>query len=331
MSGACRSLLLNNSSPPSDSSSDLLLNKYIHVDSPRSSPSLFKRPASPAAGPSSTTTTITKKWKTVLAHLSPPRLLPVPASLRRSYQSRRPPPSQVANTALVIASDVAIPASIRPIDITASDNIPPVSTPMQPLHPHIDITASIPLPSINAVHQLLHILTESLNPNAHSNATGARSHALASLSSLCIASPSAVDLCVAANSVDTVLDILNFTRHDAPATITDMAVEESEKALLLLQLLTSSSPDGCTAALRRSSFTIVTLGRKLLRVSEACTASSIAVLIALCRHPEATPFCKAVSETAIPSKLVVVLQVASKDSTKRRAGRLLRLLGEQQY
>ncbi|MCO5608771.1 hypothetical protein L7F22_062987 [Adiantum nelumboides] len=330
MSGACRNvLLLNNSSPqPSDSSSDLLLNKYIHVDSPRSSPSLFKRPASPAAGPTSSTTSTTKKWKAVLAHLSPPRLLPVPASLRRSYRSRRPPPSQVANTALAIASDVAIPASIRPIDITASDNIPPVSTPIRPLPaPHIDITA----PYTNDVHRLLHILTESLTPNAHINATGARSDALASLYSLCLASPSAVDLCVAANSVDTVLDILNFTRHDAPATITDMAVEESEKALLLLQLLTSSSADGCTAALRRLSFTIVTLGRKLLRVSEACTSSSIAVLIALCRYPEATPFCKAVSETAIPSKLVVVLQVASKDSTKRRAGRLLRLLGEQQY
>ncbi|KAH7427652.1 hypothetical protein KP509_10G053700 [Ceratopteris richardii] len=110
-----------------------------------------------------------------------------------------------------------------------------------------------------------------------------------------------------------------------------VAIQAIEVAFRQLRLLVSSSMRGCQAAFVQSSSVISALGAKLLRVSEACTESAIAILTVLCgnQSDSAMDFCKAVSETSIPSKLVVVLQVASKESTKGRVARLLRLLGQQ--
>ncbi|KAH7427653.1 hypothetical protein KP509_10G053800 [Ceratopteris richardii] len=154
-------------------------------------------------------------------------------------------------------------------------------------------------------------------------------HLLKSLHSFCSSSETALNLCVSEGCVETILKIMN-TDIDAQRC-SSVAIQSIEIASRQLQLLIASSTCACEAAFNKSSLTISTLKGKLLQISEACTESAISILTMLCRYPSACAidFCKAVSETSIPCKLVVVLQVALKESTKRRAARLLRLLEKQ--
>ncbi|KAH7427650.1 hypothetical protein KP509_10G053600 [Ceratopteris richardii] len=154
-------------------------------------------------------------------------------------------------------------------------------------------------------------------------------HLLESLHSFCSSSESAVDLCVSGGCVETIIKILN-TDIDG-RRCSSVELQAIEIAFRQLQLLLASSTSACEVAFNKSSLIISTLKGKLLQFSEVCTESAIFILTMLCRYPSAyaIDFCKAVSETSIPCKLVVVLQVAAKESTKRRATRLLRLLEQQ--
>ncbi|KAH7427648.1 hypothetical protein KP509_10G053400 [Ceratopteris richardii] len=155
------------------------------------------------------------------------------------------------------------------------------------------------------------------------------SNLLTSLHSICISSPSAVSFCVTEGGVETMLNLLN-TNIDCRRS-SSVAIQAIEIACRQLLLLVSSSTCGCQAASLNPSYVISTLGGKLLRFSECCTESALSILTILCgnQSDSAIVFCKVASETSIPSKLVVVLQVASQGCTKRRAARLLRLLGQQ--
>ncbi|KAI5062739.1 hypothetical protein GOP47_0023278 [Adiantum capillus-veneris] len=136
------------------------------------------------------------------------------------------------------------------------------------------------------------------------------------------AKPITIDQCIATACIEVIVNLLS---HESPLA-PPMAMQ-TEKALLLLDLITTQSEAACTAALQQYSSSVInTLGRKLLRISEACTASAMAILITLCSKSHGAPFRQAILKTAIPSKLVVVLQVASKKSSKQSAGKLLQLL-----
>ncbi|KAI5062743.1 hypothetical protein GOP47_0023282 [Adiantum capillus-veneris] len=138
-----------------------------------------------------------------------------------------------------------------------------------------------------------------------------------------VAKPIIIDRRVATGCVAVILNLLSTPEAHAHCLTAPMG---AEKALLLLDLITTESEAGCTTVLQRSSSVINTLGRKLLRISETCTASVMAILVTLCSKSNGESFRQAISKTAIPSKLVLVLQVASKGSTKQSAGKLLQLL-----
>ncbi|KAH7295643.1 hypothetical protein KP509_27G058700 [Ceratopteris richardii] len=184
----------------------------------------------------------------------------------------------------------------------------------------------------NNVLELLRALAISTFNSQDQPKSDERECLLKALYALCISSPGVVDLCISEGVIETVLRMLNSHPHSQSSASDDMAtwMMENEKAIALLQVLTSSSRDSLTATLNQSSLLITTLGKILLRVSETCTDLVITILTMLCRHPSAAAlaFCQAVSGTAIPSKLVIVLQVSSNDTTKQKAGTLLRVLGQ---
>ncbi|KAI5062744.1 hypothetical protein GOP47_0023283 [Adiantum capillus-veneris] len=144
-----------------------------------------------------------------------------------------------------------------------------------------------------------------------------------------VAKPIIIDRRVATGCVAVILNLLSTPDAHAHCLTAPMGARQTEKALLLLDLITTESEAGCTTVLQRCSSVINTLGRKLLRISETCTASVMAILVTLCSKSDGESFRQAISKTAIPSKLVLVLQVASKGSTKQSAGKLLQLLHAQ--
>ncbi|KAH7295645.1 hypothetical protein KP509_27G058800 [Ceratopteris richardii] len=323
MSSTYNSLLPSDAIPPTSrcaqtapitSCADVdIFNNFVDMDSPPSSSIAVKRRASPKR--------TYRKWKAVLAHFSPPRLaLPPPTTLKPSISCLSRPSATSSPS-----SNSACPA----VDDLPIDGDGQIVFPVYEARLSCD-----PDPAGGSdVQKLLRTLELAISHSHEQAQSGERTHLLRSLYSLCITSPVEADLCISEGGVETVLRVLNLCADFQSSASVDMTalMQESEKALLLLQLLTSSSADGCTTALNQSSLLISTLGKKLLRVSEACTHLVITILTMLCRHPsaDALDFSQAVSETAIPSKLVVVLQVASRPSTKRKAGALLRLLGQQ--
>ncbi|KAH7427649.1 hypothetical protein KP509_10G053500 [Ceratopteris richardii] len=180
--------------------------------------------------------------------------------------------------------------------------------------------------NVKEILQSLRDLGSHRNPHIQVERLG---HLLTSLHSICISSPSAVSFCVSEGGVETMLNLLNMNIDCRRSS--SVAIRAIEIACRQLLLLVSSSTCGCQAAFVQPSYVISTLGGKLLRVSECCTDSVLSILTILCgnKSDSAIDFCKVVAETSIPSKLVVVLQVASQGSTKRRTARLLRLLGQQ--
>ncbi|KAH7295637.1 hypothetical protein KP509_27G058200 [Ceratopteris richardii] len=295
-----------------------IFNRIANLDSPRSSSTSIKR-----------RTCAYKKWKAVLAQFSPPRLaLPLLSNLKPSVSS--------PNRASAISSPPFIPSSPNgasaissppfiPSNLLVDDGCKKDSTLNQS-----PLCISHPVANGN-VQELLRTLAL---PRSHSHAqiqSSQRASALSSLYSMCISSPGIADLCSSEGAVEILLGLLNSRADSQSPSSVDMPawVHETEKALLLLQLLISSS-GGCPNVFNHSTLLISTLQKKLLRLSDTSTELVITILIKLCRHPSATAFnfCHAVSETAIPGKLVVVLQVACKQSIKQKAATLLRIVAD---
>lgn len=102
-----------------------------------------------------------------------------------------------------------------------------------------------------------------------------------------------------------------------------------EKSLGLLQCLLSSSEGRAALAKEDIGVVIATIAKKVLRVSEAATESAVEILWIVCRYSsEHLAAKKKAAEAGLMGKLVVVLQVDGREITRRRAGRLMRLLAE---
>lgn len=265
------------------------------------------------------------KWRAVLALLPSRSTRSLTAQASSSASTSSPPE-------LHIECASSHPQLARKRTVDSDPLAAHITSPNHNSHPHLatpecktTVDADQPIATHHSEaasnsNNLLHMFLK----GAYSDDIEGQIRTLDALCTLCADMPSVADRCVAAGGVEIILNILNTStaRTRSPAA----SAEENEKALHLLHLITASSEDGCAAALRHSSSMISILGKKLLRISEACTASAVTVLSTLCYHSDAALFRKALSETAIPSKLVVVLQVASEDSTKQKAGRLLRII-----
>ncbi|KAH7295639.1 hypothetical protein KP509_27G058400 [Ceratopteris richardii] len=280
-----------------------IFNRITNLDSPRSSSTSIKR-----------RTCAYKKWKAVLAQFSPPRLaLPLLSNLKPSISS--------PNRASAISSPSFNSTNFL-VDHGCNKDSTLNESPLCNSHPVGD----------GNVQELLRTLALSITYSHAEIQSKERASALSSLYSMCISSPGIADLCISEGAVEILLGLLNSRPDSQSSSSVEMPAlvrHETEKALLLLQLLISSS-DGCPNVFNHSSLLISTLQKKLLRVSDTSTELVITILIKLCRHPSATAFnfSHAVSETAISGKLVVVLQVAPKQSIKQKAATLLRIVAE---
>ncbi|KAH7295640.1 hypothetical protein KP509_27G058500 [Ceratopteris richardii] len=191
-----------------------IFNSIANLDSPRSSSTSIKRRACAS-----------KKWKAVLAQFSPPRLaLPLLSNLKPSVSS--------PNRASAISSPPFIPFNLLVDDGCKKDSTLNES-PLCISHPVGDCN----------VQELLRTLAL---PRSHSHAqiqSSQRASALSSLYSMCISSPGLADLCISKGAVEILLGLLNSRADSQSPSSVEMPawVHETEKALLLLQLLISSS------------------------------------------------------------------------------------------